>query len=451
MSRRLFWRLIFILVLGTLLLLSLLHYVADYLAAQMTRIAPAHQAQLQAYAQQVAQAQQQQDHASIRQLTAQIFQRHQAWSALLYADNTWLSAHPLPAHLQSSLNFQRQLDWPVHPFMQQVLISIPLADTQRSFVIELPESMHPRPNLTLMHNLLTLTLPMLILTLFAWLLYRHLMRPLEALNKTTLAFANGDLSARVNPKNLQRRDELSQLGNSFNRMADQIERLVNSQRQLLGDLSHELRTPLTRCELALHLEEDTPEQIQALRSRMQREVEHMRTLVENTLTLAWLDSEQSIEREDSFNLATLFDLLCDDIEFEFPGRVLLRDYPQQCLIQHSNQRTLSHSLENILRNALKYSPEHAQVRLSCHSEQAYWLIQVMDQGPGVAAADLAQIFAPFFRVSKARGRSEGGFGLGLALAQRHIHAIGGEISAANHPQWGGLCVSLRLPIDLLRG
>jgi len=447
MSRRLFWRLILSISVGTLILLSVLHSIANYLTIQMTVPVPQHQAVLTKYAETAQRLYQQGDQEGLLQLIETIANQHQAWSALLLlADNTLLTSRPLPPHLQAQLNFQRQIDWPVHPFMQHVLIGFPLPEINAVFVLELPATMHPKPNTLLVHNFITIIMPMIILSVFCWMLYRHLMQPLEALNKATLAFATGDLTARVSPHVTHRRDELTQLGNSFNRMADQIERLVHSQRQLLGDLSHELRTPLTRCELALELNRSGGCDIKTMLPRLQRDMQQMHTLVDNTLTLAWLDGEQQIERNEAFNLATLFDLLCDDVEFEFVGRRIERHYAAECYISHCNQRALSQSLENILRNALKYSPSDRRVHLRCTLISAQqWRIEVIDEGIGVATADLENIFTPFFRTDKARSREVGGFGLGLALAKRHIEAIGGEIYAQNDAELGGLRVVIELP------
>lgn len=445
MSRRLFWQLNISLLVVSLLIFSGLHSLAAEITIGMTELDKADQKLLLELGERAEVDVQAGHRDELLALTREIDVHFGSWSAVVLSDNTVISSRPIPDHLNINLGFQRLVEWPVHSFMQNVLIGMPFQDKSATFVIELPQAMYPKVNTSLVHGVLTIVLPSFLMTFFCWIAYRYLIKPLEALNQGALRLASGDLSARVLPDIPNtRRDELTQVASSFDSMADRIERLVNSQRQLIGDLSHELRTPLTRIGLALEICKEDAESAKELLPRLQREVGQMHSLVEDSLTLAWLDGDPKIVREDQFNLATLLDLIKEDAEFEYPGCVITSEYDANLPVSHCSQQALSQTIENILRNALKYSPIGAPIDLQCRSINGEYEVMVSDCGPGVQESELSKIFEPFYRTDKARTREVGGFGLGLALCKRQVLALGGSIKANNRPG-GGLDVSIRLP------
>lgn len=445
MSRRLFWQLSFSLLAVSLFIFSSLHHLSYEVTIGMTEISEDSQERLKSLAKEASERFETEGAKSVLQLTEQIEKDLNTWSALVTVDNTIISSQPIPEALKSKIGFQRYVYWPVHEFMENVLIGIPLEKQIGTFVIELPRQMYPKVDTDLVHNLLTIVIPSFIILIFCWIAYRYLMRPLEALNQGTLKLASGDLSARVLP-NLpdNRKDELTQVAESFDSMAARVERLVNSQRQLLGDLSHELRTPLTRIGLAIEICRDDQEKSKELLPRLQREVDQMHQLVEDALTLAWLDGDPEVELIEEFNLATLLDLICDDAIFEYSGRELIRNYPQTINVSGSSQQALSQALENVVRNAMKYSPDDQPVELTCSEVGGAMQICVSDRGQGVPVKDLVKIFDPFYRTDTARSRDVGGAGLGLALCQRQIQMLGGSIAASLN-SYGGLDININLP------
>ena len=431
---------------GSILLFTLLHNSAFYLTTQLTVINPQHQSQIKQYARQASNFYARHQLSELDQHFATINLEHQAWSGLIPTNKKLLSHKSLPSHLQDVIGFQRQVQWPVHDFMQQVMIGIKVPAGY--FVMELPQTMRPRPNVTLIEILITIILPSILLSLFCWGLYRHLMRPLNALKDSSIRLAGGDLSTRVCPKIADKEDSIAQVATSFNQMASRIEQLVGYQRQFLRDLSHELRTPLTRLELALDLCNESNTQTIDLGPRFKRDIEQMKSLVEDTLSLAWLETDPAIKCEDNFNLATLINLICEDADFEFPQRAIVRQYCANLPIENTNQRALAQSIENILRNALKYSSIDTKVTIKCFPyNTSHYQLEIIDQGIGVSSPDLCKIFEPFFRSDKARSREAGGFGLGLALTKRQIAVLGGKISAHNNTT-KGLVIKILLPINL---
>lgn len=443
MNRRLFLRMFAWLLVVAMGTFTLSHNLASSLNSSLTRLTPEHQQQLLDYAEQAEYYYQHGQLDNISQLTAKIAAEQGAWSALRASNGTQYSYQALPAHLADTYDFRRKITSPVHTFFTNLVIGIPFKDGG-SFVIELPAHMYPQYDVELIRLLLTLVVPTIVLLMFCWFLYRYIMRPIEALNRATIALANGNLYSRASiqlPKS--RNDEITQLAGSFDSMADRLQQLITTQRQLLGDLSHELRTPLTRIDLAINRCKETCQQHPEQHHRINHELQRINALIEDALTLAWLNEEPQIANEDNFDLANLLDVIVEDAAFEYQNHRIERHY-QHCPIEQGNQRMLAQCIENVLRNALKYSPQHTTVTVSCELDQAHYLLKVCDQGPGVPKANLNDIFKPFYRQDKARSREIDGFGLGLALVKRQMETMGGSVEARNRAS-GGLEMQLRIP------
>lgn len=459
MSRRLYILLVLGICLGSLMLFSLMHKAEDYLSRHLTRIDPVARQELKGYALQAERFYRLGDQAGMQQLIADIEAKHQTWAAVLTPQLHAALGTEVPEAYLSRLSFQRKLSWPVHTVWKEVLIGIPFQDHSASFVIRLPAAMHPRPNLFLWHVGLVWLLPLSVLFVFTHWLYRHLIRPINILKNSAKDLAYKEFARPVRPQLGNRQDELAQLATSFDEMVERIQLLVSSQRQLIGDLSHELRTPLARMKLVQ--DSDWPEAQR--REKLDREISLINQLIDDAMTLAWLDNEQRRHLpehlQEEVQLGQLLDVICDDAEFEFSGRQIVRDYPDDVLLKQSNALALSQSLENIIRNGLIHSPEGGALKVSVYfqSSQAAGStesdeagaprqiqISITDQGRGVPEAQLDKIFHPFFRLDKARARKRGGFGLGLAIARKQVLRLGGHLQAENVPG-AGLKVTLTLP------
>jgi two-component system sensor histidine kinase PfeS len=208
-------------------------------------------------------------------------------------------------------------------------------------------------------------------------------------------------------------------------------------------LSHELRTPLTRLDIALEKENNLPTSSDNVK-RIDRESKQIRKLVEDTLTLAWLENEQPKLQQESLELVDLLDVLIDDAKFEFPNNIIVCHLPDSVIVENSSHRAAGQALENVLRNALRYTPVGKTVSVMVSEQHEQVEIKIIDQGPGVPQQYLNTIFKPFFRVNSSRPTDSCSFGLGLALAKRQLAAIRGEISANNETK-GGLCMTIILP------
>jgi two-component system sensor histidine kinase PfeS len=220
-------------------------------------------------------------------------------------------------------------------------------------------------------------------------------------------------------------------------MAERLRLSLGQQRLLLRTLSHEMRTPLARLRIA-HDSELPPEQ---LRQRLDREITDMQRLLEDTLDLAWMDTERPQLPTEPVQVLSVWEALREDACFEsgWDAARLPCSLDADCRVQ-VHLDSLAQALENLLRNAIRHSPEGGTVRLDGERDGDCWHLRLHDQGPGVAEADLERIFLPYQRLD---GGTGAGFGLGLAIARRAIELQGGRLWASNaHP---GLCLHLRLP------
>jgi two-component system sensor histidine kinase CpxA len=293
--------------------------------------------------------------------------------------------------------------------------------------------------------------------LICYALARHLTAPIMQLQATVRRLASGDLEARMGPSLGIRKDELAALAHDFDLMADKLQNLLLSQTRLLGDISHELRSPLTRLGVAhdLALHHAATGNLEAIDDDLQRisyEAQRLDALIEQLLTLARLDtqSDGGAQLKTEVNLATLLREIAEDAAFEAQSqsKQIQIGECENCTVI-GDAELLRSAIENVVRNALRYTVENSTVLLTLRcTEQA--IITVRDHGPGVPESELNNLFRPFYRVAEARDRQSGGAGLGLAITQRAIHTHGGSIVARNAPD-GGLEVEIRLPILPLTG
>jgi two-component system sensor histidine kinase CpxA len=281
-----------------------------------------------------------------------------------------------------------------------------------------------------------------MLAIFApvcYLLARHLTSPLRSMQKTIERFGKGDFTARVNSR---RGDELGQLGRTVDRMAERIELLLKSQRRLLQDISHELRSPLARLGVAVELARTGGDPTVAL-NRVEREADRLNTLVGELIQVTRAEGDPAGLVTERVQIDELVATILDDVRIEADKRqVVLRPHIAPAAID-GNPELLRRAIENIIRNAIRYSPEGAQVDVTLAHEGQMYRVAVRDYGEGVPEESLASIFDPFYRVEKDRGRTSGGVGLGLAIAKRAVELHHGLMNAANMRP--GLEVRIDLP------
>ncbi|MEM7206729.1 MAG: histidine kinase sensor domain-containing protein [Pseudomonadota bacterium] len=342
----------------------------------------------------------------------------------------------------TGFNLGRSVEWKIHLYFNyNPVMEVPFASSNASFLIRLPARMRPGAYLPSTRIVLQVLIPLVILALVSLLIYRHIMQPLRQLEMVAREFSSGNLDARVHHAIGTRNDELSHLTKTFDEMADRIGAQIIGQRQVIANLSHELRTSLTRLDIAVTgLEND--EQRQDSMARISRESQRIRKLVEDSLTLAWIENEQPRLQQEDIDLVDLIDVIVEDAQFEFPDRAIEANLPDSAVLKRSNHRSVGEALENFVRNAMRFTPRGESVEIDLRSTPNGYQVEVRDKGPGVPDEYLERIFEPFFKIDHVE--NAGGFGLGLALAKRQVRAVGGTVSAANMST-GGLCVNVELP------
>ncbi len=286
-------------------------------------------------------------------------------------------------------------------------------------------------------------------TLLCYLLALYLTSPIRKLREATQKLANGDLQTRVAQKVGRRRDELADLARDFDEMAERIESLVTSHQRLNSDISHELRSPLARLNVALEIakQKSSPETAPLL-NRIEIESHRLNEMISRLLILAKLESGSELIEPVRVDLAELVRAVAEDADFEAQAKgrsvKILSDDP--CTVMGS-ENLLRSAIENVLRNAVRYTAEGTAVDVSLVRQNGHSILQVSDHGGGVPDEELANLFRPFYRVGEARERKTGGMGLGLAIAERAIKAHKGTIAARNTGD--GLLVEIRLDKDSL--
>ncbi len=286
--------------------------------------------------------------------------------------------------------------------------------------------------------------------------------PLRRLRAATRRVADGHLDTRISSDTLSRalarfgmNDDIEGLVRDFNGMGDRLQTLVNGHKLLLRDVSHELRSPLARLAVVLELARDVPANADPARmkthlDRIERESLRLNSLIGHILSFSYIDSIRDLHHSSELSLVSLVEELLPDVQYEAEKRNcrIITSAPHDCIV-NGDFDMLRHAVENIVRNAIRYSPAGGTVRIDLASQKtgdcAYAVLRIFDAGPGVPEDKLNLILNPFYRTGDTRRGNSSGFGVGLAIADRAAHLHAGQIVARNRIE-GGLEVEMSLPL-----
>ncbi|MFT3744626.1 MAG: response regulator [Pyrinomonadaceae bacterium] len=275
-----------------------------------------------------------------------------------------------------------------------------------------------------------------------YLLAMYLTSPIRKLRKVTNELADGNLETRVSPLLGRRRDEIGDLARDFDVMAERIEGLITSQQRLNRDISHELRSPLARLNVGLEIakQRSAPE-MKPVFERLENESTRLNDMISRLLTLSKLETGADDVDRVRLDFAELVRDVAADAEFEAQakGKHVEVSSADSCPVVGS-ENLLRSAVENVLRNAVRYTPERTVVEVALKRENGHAILKISDHGGGVPEEELPNLFRPFYRVGEARERKTGGTGLGLAIAERAVKAHKGTITARNYN--GGLQVEI---------
>src|SRR5215472_7308416 len=277
--------------------------------------------------------------------------------------------------------------------------------------------------------------------ILCWLAAVGVVSPIRDVTATVERFGQGDLTVRTN---LRRKDEIGALARSFDAMAYRLQTLVLSERRLLQDISHELRPPLTRLKLAVRLTRSASDPNLAL-ERVERESNRITALVSEIVEMTRLEGDPHSRKMESVSLSQVVRETLDDCRVEaqlFRGCSIRVDGKLSSEVS-GDRELLRRAVENVVRNAIQHSEEHAPIDVLLSESAHGATVTVRDYGPGVPIESLAQIFEPFYRVEEARDQESGGIGLGLSIAKRAVRLTRGTITANNADP--GLRVEIKIP------
>jgi len=438
----LFWKLAFLLVAFCLLMIWLSWSWGRYMEERNQFLSDDARGTLSRYAAEAEQAWTQGGRAGVDSFLQSMQQRESGWVGVISGDLQSLSSQEISDKDVQHLTFLRGLDWPIHkkglPWMR---VPFPENPSAGSLVIELPQRFVPGQYRVFWRVITNGVIPGLFTLLLCVGLYRLLVVPLNNLREQANAWRADQLGVRLSSRTTNRQDELGELGRAFDHMSERLQSTVALQQQLLRDLSHELRTPLSRLRVASESEQGLAQ----LRERIGREVDGMQRLVDDTLQLAWLDTERAPLPDEAIQIQALWEMLTENACYEscWPIAQLQCTVDSSCWVR-GNLNTLAQALENILRNAVRHSPVDGVVTLGGRRDGDFWHLWLEDEGGGVAETDLERIFSPFTRLDGSRP-GNGGFGLGLSIARNAVQRQGGTIWAQN--TGNGLRLNVRLVAD----
>jgi two-component system OmpR family sensor kinase len=279
-----------------------------------------------------------------------------------------------------------------------------------------------------------------------WMSAHRALKPLDTITQTALQISRADDLSRRIPLAGVAHDEVGRLAQAFNDTLERLERLFNTQRRFLADVSHELRTPLTtirgNVDLLRRMGGADPTSLDAIQS----ETERMSRLVGDLLLLAQSDAGTLPLAREPVELDTLLLEVYREAQVLAGGLDLSIGEIDQARVLGDRDR-LKQLMLNLVSNALKFTPEGGRVSLGLSLVNGWARVVVTDTGVGIPPEELPHVFERFYRVDKARTRSEGGAGLGLAIAQRIAQVHGGRIEAASDGATGrGSTFSVWLPL-----
>lgn len=293
---------------------------------------------------------------------------------------------------------------------------------------------------------LTMILTGIISFLVAFIFARRLSAPIMEMSQISKDMTSGNLESRVHklPK-----DELGELGVSLNQLAERLSTMEKLRKTMTADVAHDLRTPLAtvRSHLEGMIDQVIPPAKENLESLLE-EVNRLTSLIEGLQEIALSDKAIHNFQFEPIELSSFLRETVHRIETLFKAKNLILQFAEHnpCTIK-SDREALSKILDNLLTNALKFTPTGKIVRLNLATSEDFVIIQVSDQGVGISDSDLPYIFERFYRTDRSRNRESGGFGLGLTIAKELTGALGGTISVESKLGEGSN-FTIKLPLFL---
>ncbi|AMO49290.1 two-component system sensor histidine kinase RstB [Kosakonia oryzendophytica] len=320
-------------------------------------------------------------------------------------------------------------------------------DSEYTFIQRIPRSHYvlavgPVPYLFFLHEMRLLDMALmafiaisLAFPVFIWM--RPHWQEMLRLESAAQRFGEGHLEERIH---FDSASSFERLGIAFNQMADNINALIASKKQLIDGIAHELRTPLVRLRYRLEMSDNLSE---AEHAALNRDIGQLEALIEELLTYARLDRPQTELKLTSPDLPAWFNSYMDDARTMNPQHQLLLTCTPGDDYGALDMRLMERVLDNLVNNALRYCQQTVKVTLQRQGSQASLIVE--DDGPGIAPEERQRVFEPFVRLDPSRDRATGGCGLGLAIVHSIAQAFGGEV-LCSQSELGGAQFTFNWPI-----
>ena len=348
-------------------------------------------------------------------------------------DLTWTTSNEIPSSSKLRLKNGQKNRFLRIPFKNGKHIIIL---SQGSHIYIFSFQSHPPLEIRKIVFIIVLIILLTIVVLAAYLVIRHILRPVKSLSEGVRQVSNGRLDHRVPSSHTT---EFNHLAEAFNAMTLQVQNMLYAKDQLLLDVSHELRSPLTRMKVALELIPDGQ-----TKEGITDDVREMEIMISEILEAARLRNTTESLHIEAIPVKSFLKEICE-IHMNKPPGIRIENIPDKACI-YGDPMLVKIVFNNIINNAVKYSPPDGEpVRILWKEDPQYAIVQIQDRGIGIPETELPFIFEPFYRVDKSRSKHTGGYGLGLSLCKTIMESHQGKIEAESAPG-NGTIVSLFFPL-----
>lgn len=282
-----------------------------------------------------------------------------------------------------------------------------------------------------------------VLSLGVYGLLLPMQRKLREVNYALNKMKQGNMSVRLP---VEGKDEMATLASSYNKMSDHIERLIESQRELMRAVSHELRTPVARIRFAMEMladEDDYEYRLQQV-EQIDKDIEALNTLIDEIMTYAKLEQGNPSLEFEKIVLTEILEQVARETEaLKTNKNIVVREMPTSFVVE-AERKYLHRVVQNLVGNAVRYCDNTVVISGGVNAQgMAY--VSVEDDGPGIAEADREKVFEAFSRLDDSRTRASGGYGLGLSIVSRIAYWFGGRVEVDRSPEYGGARFTMQWP------
>jgi signal transduction histidine kinase len=283
---------------------------------------------------------------------------------------------------------------------------------------------------------------------FMWFILAPLAKRLSVLTEAAKRFAGGDMSARIEVNHFT---YIKDVELTFNRMANQIDKLLAENKLMASSLSHDIRTPVAclRFGLDAAIEEQDIKQVRSILSRMENDLDHMENMLSSYLSFATLEQKAHLLNFEATHAQSYIIELISQVQPKIANAELIsgHDVDPELFIT-ADLHWLARAITNLLSNACKFASHNIFIKVR-EVDQSI-IIDIEDDGPGIAPNNWHKVFSPFFQEQNHRNRDEKGYGLGLAIVSKVVDWHHGTVSVSQSDVLGGAKFTLSLPCKAMK-